>query len=113
MNLDLNTLREMISSTLQEMASVDTNPEDQAAEAAKEAAEAAKEAALEASLEKGETEAAEAAEAAKEADLNRQQNLSPTPPNPSTLPESFEITKGRLRQIIAEELFSAKKQGIL
>lgn len=107
MNLDLETLREMISSTLQEMASVDTNPEDEAAEAAKKAAEAASKAADEARLEKKETEAG------KEAEEDRQEKLSPTPPEPSSLSESFEITKGRLRQIIAEELFSAKKQGIL
>lgn len=30
-----------------------------------------------------------------------------------TMEESFQLTKGRLRQIIAEELASAKKQGIL
>lgn len=29
------------------------------------------------------------------------------------LGESFQLTKGRLRQIISEELISAKKQGIL
>ena len=107
MNLDLDTLREMISSTLQEMSSIDTSPEDEAAEAASEAAEAASKAAEEARLEKAEVEVE------KKAEEDRQEKLSPTPPQPSSLGESFEITKGRLRQIIAEELFSAKKQGLL
>ena len=108
MNLDLDTLREMISSTLQEVmaSSMNTTPEAKAAEAAQEAAEAAKAAAKEA-----DEEAADAADAT--AEKERQDNLSPEPPTPSVTAESFQITKGRLRQIIAEELISAKKQGIL
>lgn len=31
----------------------------------------------------------------------------------STMEESFQLTKGRLRQIIREELITAKKQGII
>ena len=107
MNLDLDTLREMISSTLQEMsASEDTNPETTAKRAAEEATEAAEEA--EKAVQAASREATEEKTAA-EAEKERQKNLSSEPP----LEESFQITKGRLRQIIAEELISAKKQGIL
>lgn len=104
MNLDLDTLREMISNTLVELSNPEagnTVPEEELAASAKEVAAKAEVVAAEA----GEEEAAEKAEE------DRQNKLSPTPPQPTM--ESFEITKGRLRQIIAEELISAKKQGIL
>ena len=97
MNLDLDMLKEMISSTLQEI----YEPNEPAAttdkeeEAVKTAEDAEKEAKKEQSTE---TENAAMADMAK---------------TPGTVSESFEITKGRLRQIIAEELISAKKQGIL
>lgn len=87
MNLDLDTLREMISSTLQEITT------ESAEKATAELAEDTKQ------------DVAEAKE-------KRLADLSPEPPT-SVAAESFQITKGRLRQIIAEELISAKKQGIL
>ncbi len=102
MNLDLDTLKEMISSTISELnePAASSEIEDKAADAAEEAAEAtkqavqaAKDASVEASIEAG-------LEDSSGSDL-------------SLTKESFEITKGRLRQIIAEELISAKKQGIL
>lgn len=108
MNLDLDMLREMISSTLVELsnpAAGDSKPERELAAAAQRVAD---EADKEAEAEKKAAEEEAEADAAK-----REEGGSPEPPKPSTLPESFEITKGRLRQIIAEELISAKKQGIL
>lgn len=112
MNLDLDMLREMISSTLVELsnpAAGDSKPERELAAAAQRVAD---EADKEAEAEKKAAE--KAAEEEAEADAaKREEGGSPEPPKPSTLPESFEITKGRLRQIIAEELISAKKQGIL
>ena len=108
MNLDLDTLREMISSTLQEITTESfesTEPEKDATKKIKDAVEE-----LEQDTKKEDDQlAAEKAAAAAEED--RKEKLSPTPPQPAM--ESFEITKGRLRQIIAEELISAKKQGIL
>ena len=41
------------------------------------------------------------------------QETTSTMSSGGTMEESFQLTKGRLRQIIAEELASAKKQGIL
>lgn len=106
MNLDLDMLKEMISSTLTELnePAVDTEAEEKAkekAEAASEAADAAKEAADDVADEAEQEQAAEE-RAAEEADAQA-----------AVQAESFEITRGRLRQIIAEELISAKKQGIL
>ena len=104
MNLELDMLKEMISSTLQEIyepnePAATTDKEEKAVETAKDALEAAKDAEEEAREEQStETENAAMADMAK---------------TTGTVSESFEITKGRLRQIIAEELISAKKQGIL
>jgi putative cell wall-binding protein len=104
MNLDLDTLKEMISSTISELnepaasSEIENAAEDAAEDAVKateQAAQAAKEASIEASIEAG-----------LESEDSSESDLSLTK-------ESFEITKGRLRQIIAEELISAKKQGIL
>ena len=110
MNLDLDTLREMISSTLQEITteSLDsTKPEEDATEEIEAAVEKLKQ---DTEKEKQQLAKKAADEAADEAaEIKRQKNLSSSPP----LEESFQITKGRLRQIIAEELISAKKQGIL
>lgn len=104
MNLDLDTLKEMISSTLSELnePAASSKIEDEAKTAAEEAEKAVEQA----------KNAAEAAsvEASMEADLEASDSEEP---EPSLTKESFEITKGRLRQIIAEELISAKKQGIL
>ena len=104
MNLDLDTLKEMISSTLSELnePAASSKIEDEAETAAKEAEEAVEKA----------KQAAQAAsvEASMEADLETSDSEES---KTSLTKESFEITKGRLRQIIAEELVSAKKQGIL
>lgn len=109
MNLDLDTLREMISSTLNEMtAGANISPETKAAAAAEQAAKMAKMAADEATQEKEEAEAS-AEEEKRQANLSSEMSQEES----SALEESFQITKGRLRQIIAEELISAKKQGIL
>jgi hypothetical protein len=113
MNLDLDTLREMISSTLQEITTESlesTEAEENAEKAAKELQKAAAELAADTEQEKDQLAAKQDAAAAEE---ERKKNLSPEPPTPSVTAESFQITKGRLRQIIAEELISAKKQGIL
>jgi hypothetical protein len=113
MNLDLDTLREMISSTLQEITTESlesTEAEEGAEKAAKELQDAA--AKLAADTEEEKVQLAAKQDAA-EAEEERQDKLSPKPPEPSMNAESFQITKGRLRQIIAEELISAKKQGIL
>jgi len=102
MNLDLDTLREMISSTLQEI----TTESLESTEAEKNAVDA-----LEALKDDTEKEEAEIAKA--QADEEMKEKSSQEPEEPVSLEESFQITKGRLRQIIAEELVSAKKQGIL
>ena len=102
MNLDLDTLREMISSTLQEI----TTESLESTEAEKNAVDA-----LEALKDDTEKEEAEIAKA--QADEEMEEKSSQESEEPVSLEESFQITKGRLRQIIAEELVSAKKQGIL
>jgi FKBP-type peptidyl-prolyl cis-trans isomerase len=104
MNLDLDMLKEMISSTLQEIyepnePAATTDKEEEVVKAAEDALEAAEDAEEEAKKEQSSE-----AENAAMADMVK---------TPGTVSESFEITKGRLRQIIAEELISAKKQGIL
>lgn len=106
MNLDLDMLKEMISSTLTELnePAVDTEAEERAKEKAEEASKAA-DAAKEASADAAE-------EATKEQDTEEQE-AEKADEEAAVQAESFEITKGRLRQIIAEELISAKKQGIL
>lgn len=43
----------------------------------------------------------------------RQENLSTSQETAGALPESFQMTKGRLRQIVAEEMKKAKEQGLL
>ena len=107
MNLDLNMLKEMIASTLTELSNpLGSSTEDSGVEAATASLEAAEDSLEAAEKTRDETEKEQEA-------TKRKQNGSPQPPEPSTLPESFQITKGRLRQIIAEELISAKKQGIL
>lgn len=45
--------------------------------------------------------------------MNTGQPESQATPVPTTLPESFQIKKGRLREIIAEEMKKAKDQGLL
>ena len=114
MNLDLDTLREMISSTLKEItveSLESTEAEDKTEEAAEKLSAAAADLAKDTEEEKKQLADEEEK---KEAEEERKKKLSSTPPvEPSSLEESFQITKGRLRQIIAEELISAKKQGIL
>ena len=113
MNLDLDTLREMISSTLQEITTESlgsTEAEDKTEKAAEQLSAAAKELADDTKEEKSQLKAQKDAEKKEE---ERKQNLSTSAEKAAVQAESFEITKGRLRQIIAEELISAKKQGIL
>ena len=47
--------------------------------------------------------------------LEQRKEQQSAPPSDQVAPmqESFQITKGRLRQIISEEMSSAKKQGLL
>lgn len=98
MKLDNNLLRQMIAETLEEIAL-----RKGADQASKHASQDEKKNG------KDETKEADALAADKaeklaslEADKAKQ-----------SLGESFQLTKGRLRQIISEELISAKKQGIL
>lgn len=101
MKLDNDLLKNMISETLSELFNEATEEDVKTAEAeaAKEEEEAAK-----AREEAGEQQAALAASKAEAAKA-----AAPA----GSLEESFQITKGRLRKIISEELISAKKQGIL
>ena len=96
-------LREMISSTLVEL----SNPEAGDSEPERKLAAAAQKVADEAEKE------AEAEEQAEKEAEEEKESFSASPDTAAVQAESFEITKGRLRQIIAEELISAKKQGIL
>jgi len=48
-----------------------------------------------------------------EKERERQANLSTSQETAGALPESFQMTKGRLRQIVAEEMKKAKEQGLL
>ena len=43
----------------------------------------------------------------------KQQQSAPPSEAPDAMKESFQITKGRLRQIISEEMANAKKQGLI
>ena len=100
MKLDNDLLRKMIAETLG--AALEEQTEDPIKTAKAEAAKQEEEAAA-AQEEVADLEAKAAAEAAAEA----KQEAG------GTMEESFQMTKGRLRQIIAEEMKKAKEQGLL
>ena len=49
----------------------------------------------------------------KQLEQRKDQQSAPPSEVPVAMQESFQITKGRLRQIISEEMKSAKEQGLL
>lgn len=49
----------------------------------------------------------------KQLEQRKDQQSAPPSEAPVAMQESFQITKGRLRQIISEEMKSAKEQGLL
>jgi len=49
----------------------------------------------------------------KQLEQKKDQQSAPPSDAVATMQESFQITKGRLRQIISEEMKSAKEQGLL
>ena len=104
MKLDNDLLRKMIAETLGAALEEQTDAEIQKARS--EAADAEKQkakAAIKAAEEKADVSELEAEKAAAEA----KQEAG------GTMEESFQMTKGRLRQIIAEEMKKAKEQGLL
>ena len=99
MNLDNDLLKKMISETLSDFLNEATDEE--ITQKAEEVTE--KEAAAAAAVE--ELAALQSEKTKEDADVAKEQS--------SMMDETLEITRGRLKQIIAEEMRRAKEQGII
>lgn len=111
MKLDSNELKKMISEALSGIVSEglsDTGPEKDVLGKLKDVVS---DDILDMLATDTDKEDEENEEAAKERE--RQKNLSTSQETASALSESFQMTKGRLRQIITEEMKKAKEQGLL
>jgi pyruvate/2-oxoglutarate dehydrogenase complex dihydrolipoamide acyltransferase (E2) component len=116
MELDSDTLKKMIGETLSQLMGeglANTATEDGVINDLEKFVKPDILQALEDDTEE-EKEENKAAAAKEEEEEKREANLSTSPATaPSVQAESFQITKGRLRQIIAEEMQKAKEQGLL